>query len=185
MPGCTDHKAWQEAVCREQIRELHRVPADVVPESVDLEIHRVNPYAGERPFFARGQSHHYYNDSSMTRRVLAPLSDDPLRARPHRLNIMSTRGAAADDLATLPEPSRCVSFKERASVHGSTATTATTASAFHGPSPLNPLSRVSSAGRRQTHRQHGSRSAAAGARLGRNREGSHRVVPYGRLAMLV
>mmetsp|Transcript_1078 Transcript_1078/g.2333 ORF Transcript_1078/g.2333 Transcript_1078/m.2333 type:complete len:234 (-) Transcript_1078:22-723(-) len=90
MAHCTNHQAWVESVNQEQTREHTRLSARISDEDHER-CHMVNPYVGGSPFFARGLSHMFHNNSAKTRLLLSPHSEEPLTSRRHHANILASR----------------------------------------------------------------------------------------------
>mmetsp|Transcript_100287 Transcript_100287/g.312482 ORF Transcript_100287/g.312482 Transcript_100287/m.312482 type:complete len:203 (+) Transcript_100287:49-657(+) len=91
MADCTDHRAWVEYLSKEQTLEQSRQMSEDLPDEAHERCRLVNPYVGGSPFFARGLSHMFYNNSAKTRLLLAPHSEEPLTSRRHHAHILATR----------------------------------------------------------------------------------------------
>eukprot|EP00931_Biecheleriopsis_adriatica_P111346 TRINITY_DN85708_c0_g1_i1.p1 TRINITY_DN85708_c0_g1~~TRINITY_DN85708_c0_g1_i1.p1 ORF type:complete len:286 (-),score=41.69 TRINITY_DN85708_c0_g1_i1:47-904(-) len=82
MARCTDDYVWKEQLTWQVKREVSRSGGGGwASSSVEL---KANPFQSARPYFARGLSHSFYNDSSKSRLLLAPNSEEPLSSPRHR-----------------------------------------------------------------------------------------------------
>mmetsp|Transcript_6568 Transcript_6568/g.14314 ORF Transcript_6568/g.14314 Transcript_6568/m.14314 type:complete len:174 (+) Transcript_6568:85-606(+) len=90
-------EGWREFLEREQRHDLrvrtHQacVSAGSVSQE-DVDLHKVNPFTGERPFFVRGLANMLSNDSKQARMLLTPCSECPLRSPRHAGLMIATRG---------------------------------------------------------------------------------------------
>mmetsp|Transcript_70548 Transcript_70548/g.131992 ORF Transcript_70548/g.131992 Transcript_70548/m.131992 type:complete len:172 (-) Transcript_70548:139-654(-) len=91
--GKTD--SWREFLEREQRHDLRvrTYQSTGVSSSEDVDLHKVNPYSGQRPFFVRGLANMFSNDSKQTRMLLTPCTECPLRSPRHAGLMIATRAA--------------------------------------------------------------------------------------------
>lgn len=82
-----DSKGWQDHLQWQTRRDAQKHPVD---DSLDdsrgnllSEANQVNQYRGLRPYFARGLSHGFHNDSSKTR-LLVGITEEPLVSPSYR-----------------------------------------------------------------------------------------------------
>mmetsp|Transcript_27072 Transcript_27072/g.62607 ORF Transcript_27072/g.62607 Transcript_27072/m.62607 type:complete len:175 (+) Transcript_27072:59-583(+) len=88
-------ESWREFLEREQRHDLRvrTYQSNGVSTSEDVDLHKVNPYSGQRPFFVRGLANMFSNDSKQTRMLLTPCSECPLRSPRHAGLMIATRAA--------------------------------------------------------------------------------------------
>lgn len=72
-----------------------------LPPLEPAQLEQINPFGTSRPFFARGLAHQFCNDSHNARRLLSPLSEEPLRSPRYVGTIFADRHGHIEQLPPL------------------------------------------------------------------------------------